>query len=120
MPFINGAGITAAGRVAIVEGPLAANGTLGGAAFNATQAVIGDSTAGAVDASVAGLSFLTSELGVVVSEVALVAPDYHNGLAFNAGKRLYVCTTLPPAAWPHGWPVASTGALCVEFNGVAS
>jgi hypothetical protein len=120
MPFINGAGVTAAGRVAIVEGPLTADGTLGGVAFNATQAAIGDSTVGAVDASVAGLSFLVDELGVVVSEVALVAPDFHNGLAFDASKRLYVSATLPPVAWPHGWPVADTGALCVEFNGVAS
>ena len=93
MPFLNNAGITAAGRVAVVDAPVTANGVLGAISFNANQAMVIDQTGGVADSVSGGLYFKAGALKCIVSEIALPgSQSYRDGLAFSPNGFLYINT----------------------------
>ena len=113
--MINGAPISATGRVAVDTGvstPVTSN---AGLSYMADGSLACSTTAGAPTGWAGGLGLIGKRLSIV-DRLALPLPvgvQWSFGLPINQSDQLVCTSTEPVAMWNHGWPQSAIGAVCI-------
>lgn len=114
--MINGAPISATGRVAVDTGVTVPGTSNGGLSYAADGALCVTTLNGAATSWNGGFAFVGKRLK---------ARDIADGpfpgvINWNQGLPIYVLTdelicstTTPPVQWNHGWPQDANGAVCI-------